>query len=166
MKINYLSIIIGSLFLIVAEANGQPGGPPRGQDNRKERIEAMKVGFLTDKLQLTPDEAKAFWPVYDQYQNELEKLRKDRRSNLKNAKENMDEMSDAEIEKAVDSELAFRQAELDLVKKYNPQFKKVLPIRKVGRLYRAEEEFKVELLRQLKDKRDDNGPGRGPRGGR
>ncbi|MFM9028225.1 MAG: hypothetical protein ACKOQ6_09530, partial [Bacteroidota bacterium] len=132
MKTRLLNLIIGSLLLGVTLVSAQPDGPPRGQDNRKERIEAMKVGFLTDKLQLTPDEAKVFWPIYDQYQAELEKLRKDRRANLKNAKENLDEMTDAEVEKTVDSEIAFRQAELDLIKKYHPQFKKVLPIRKVG----------------------------------
>jgi hypothetical protein len=79
-----------------------------------------------------------------------------------NAREDMDSMSDAEIEKTVDSEIAFRQAELDIIKKYHPQFKKVLPIRKVGRLYRAEEEFKRELLRKLQDKKDDRRPGPPP----
>jgi hypothetical protein len=66
-------------------------------------------------------------------------------------------MSDPEIEKFVDSEVAFRQAELDVLKKYQVQFKKVLPIRKVAKLIRAEEDFKRELLKRIQD-RPEGGP--------
>jgi Spy/CpxP family protein refolding chaperone len=149
-KVLYLIIWSSLLLSISSMAQRGPGGPPPSEE-KKERIEAMKIGFLTEQLNLTPDEAKVFWPVYDQYQGELEKLRKERRKNMMNAHERLEEMSDAEIEKAVDGEIVFRQAELDIIKKYHPQFKKVLPIRKVGRLYRAEEEFKRELLNKLQD---------------
>lgn len=158
----YLSTITFICFLTISVTIAQPqGGPPSGK--AKERIETMKIGFLTDRLHLTADEAKAFWPIYDQYQDELEKLRKNRRENLMNAKENPDDLSDAEVEKIVDGEIAFRQAELDLVKKYHPQFKKVLPMKKVGRLYRAEEDFKRELLGKLQEQRGNRRGGPGPR---
>ncbi len=152
-------LAIATLFLLTTSlltlAQPGPGGPPP-EGKKRERIEAMKIGFITDQLQLTPTEAQAFWPVYNQYQDELEKLRKSRKENLLNARANFDELSDSDVEKLVDNEIAFRQSELDLVKKYNPQFKKVLPMKKVGKLYRAEEEFKRELLNKLQDKRDDN----------
>jgi hypothetical protein len=120
----------------------------------KDRVDAMKIGFITDRLNLTPEEAKTFWPVYNQYSDELEKLRKGRRENIINARENFDEMSDAELEKTVDSEITFRQSELEIVKKYHPQFKKILPIKKVAKLYKAEEDFKRKLLDMLQDRRD------------
>jgi len=119
----------------------------------REKVEAMKVGFLTQRLDLTPEEAKVFWPVYNKYQDELEVIRKSRRENLVNAKKNFDEMNDKDIEKAVDNELASRQNELDLLKKYNPQFKQVLPIRKVAKLYKAEEDFKRKLLDMIQERR-------------
>jgi hypothetical protein len=157
-----LYVISATLCFISFGAIAQgPGGPPHPK--QRERVESMKIGFLTDRLQLTPEEAKVFWPVYDQYQDELEKLRKSRKENLLNGKENIDDLSDADIEKLVDGEIAFRQSELDLIKKYHPQFKKILPIRKVGRLYKAEEEFKRELLRKLQEKGNDRKPG--PPGG-
>lgn len=118
----------------------------------KERVEAMKVGFLTERLNLSVDEAKEFWPVYNKMQDELEVLRKNRRNNLRDS---MDSMSDAEVEKMVDGELVFRQNELDILKKYNPQFKKILPVRKVGMLYRAEEDFKRRLLDIIQERRQD-----------
>jgi hypothetical protein len=120
-----------------------------------ERVESMKIGFLTNRLDLSPEEAKTFWPVYNQYSDELEKLRKDRRNNIEDARDNFDSMSDAEISKAVDNEINFRQSEMDIIKKYHPQFKKILPIRKVAKLYKAEEDFKRKLLEILQERKDD-----------
>jgi len=121
----------------------------------RDKVEAFKVGFLTERLNLTPEEAKAFWPVYNKYQDELEVLRKSRRENLVNAKMNFDEMSDKDIEKVIDNELSSRQSELDLLKKYHPQFKQVLPVKKVAKLYRAEEDFKRKLLDMIQERKEE-----------
>jgi len=122
--------------------------PPRG-----EKLEALKIGFLTQRLDLTPDEAKNFWPVYNQFQDELEKVRKQRRETFRNPRENFDDMSDSELEKMVDAEIIQRQNELDIFKKYHPQFKQVLPIRKVARLYKTEEDFKRKLLEMIRERK-------------
>ena len=71
-KVLYLIIWSSLLLSISSMAQRGPGGPPPSEE-KKERIEAMKIGFLTEQLNLTPDEAKVFWPVYDQYQGELVK---------------------------------------------------------------------------------------------
>lgn len=132
--------------------------PPRGgmdREERKEQIESMKIAFITRKLELSPDEAKRFWPVYDQYSGELQSLRKTRRDRNRDAREDFDKLGDKEIEKLVDDEMIFRQQELDIVKKYHTQFKSVLPVKKVAKLYRAEEEFKRELLERIRDKKEE-----------
>ena len=61
-------------------------------------------------------------------------------------------MSDKEIEKLVDGEIIFRQNEMDVKKKFHLQLKKVLPLRKLALLYRAEEDFKRELLKKIQEK--------------
>jgi hypothetical protein len=135
---------------------------------KKERFESMKIGFITQRLDLTPEEAKVFWPVYNKYSDELEQLRKNRVKNLLNARDNFENMSDADLEKAVDNEIAFRSSEVDIMKKYHPQFKKILPVRKVAKLYKAEEEFKrklVEMLRERKPDQRGQRPGEQPRDG-
>ncbi|MEO8087666.1 MAG: hypothetical protein ABI763_12640 [Bacteroidota bacterium] len=152
---NYLIILLLCCSTILFAQQPPPDDDSQPQRPARERVEAMKVGFLTQRLNLTPEEAKTFWPVYNKYQDELEVLRKSRRENLVNAKMNFDEMSEKDVEKAVDSELGFRQNELDLLKKYHGQFKQVLPIKKVAKLYRAEEDFKRELLDRIKDNRQD-----------
>jgi hypothetical protein len=162
-------IVLISINLYAQDDQGDKSPTERPQrefhDKRppvKERMDAMKIGFITNRLNLTSEEAKVFWPVYNKYSDELEQLRKNRRENLIDAKQKMDEMSDAEIEKAVDNEIIFRQNELEILKKYHPQFKKILPIRKVGQLYKAEEEFKRKLLEMIQDRRDDRQEQHGP----
>ncbi len=145
-----LKIAFVSFFLLAAALQAQP---PRRE--KRERIEAMKIGFITERLNLTPDEAKEFWPVYNKYQDELEALRRSRKENLRDVRNGLDSMSDAELEKIVNGEIAFRQNELDVIKKYHPQFKKILPIRKVAMLYRSEEDFKKRLLEEIQERRDE-----------
>lgn len=110
----------------------------------------MKIAFLTKKLDLTPEEAQQFWPVYNQYTDKLQELRKKRRLDNKENRHNIDEMSDKDVEQAVDNEIVFRQKELDIQKEYHSKFKAVLPIKKVAKLYQAEEQFKRVLLDKLK----------------
>ena len=149
MKINK-SLLLVTFLLISISTVAQNNRP-----QQKEKIESMKIGFLTNKLDLTPEEAKVFWPVYNNYSDELQTLRKGRLENIQDAKDNFDSMSDADLAKAVDNEINFRQSEIDIIKKYNPQFKKVLPIRKVAKLYKAEEDFKRKILEFIQDRKGD-----------
>ena len=127
-----------------------PNPPPDHQ--RKEKMESMKIAFLTKRLDLTPDEAQKFWPVYNEFQKKRDELRKKRHEETKGAKENLDSLSDKQIESIVDGEMAFRQKNLDLDKEYHSKFKSVLPIRKVAKLYRAEDMFAHHLLEQISDR--------------
>ncbi|HCI57931.1 MAG: hypothetical protein JST71_07155 [Bacteroidetes bacterium] len=144
----------GATVLILLFAGMAMAQPGQKKIEKREKAEAMKIGFITNRLNLTQDEAKKFWPVYNQFQDELSSLRQKRRGNRRDARQDFDQLSDKETEKVVDDEILFRQSELDILKKYHAQFKQVLPIKKVAMLYQAEEDFKKELLRQLKDRRD------------
>lgn len=121
-------------------------------DDKKDKIEAMKISFLTKRLNLSSAEAKAFWPVYNQYETELATLRRNYKQERQQSKEDLSTISDREIEKIVDAEITFRQSEIDILKKYHAQFKQMLPIRKVAMLYKAEEDFKRELLKQIRER--------------
>ena len=151
-------------FNVIAQQPPPPQPHPhdRGEraEERKENIESMKIGFITQKLDLTPTEAQQFWPVYNQYSDKMDDLRKKRREDKREAKRNFDELSDKEVEQQVDNEIIFRQKELDIQKEYHAKFKSVLSIKKVAKLYAAEEEFKMVLLNKLKDRDRDRKPGK------
>jgi len=157
-SIHLLIFLIASAFTVTV-TQAQPGGGPPMSEEKREEIESMKVAFLTKKLELTPEEAQKFWPVYNQFQGELEKIRDDQRKVRMDAKSEMESMSDKDVEKLVDGEIAFRQSELDIMKKYNSKFKSVLPMKKVAKLYRAEEDFKRELLQRIQERKGEGGGG-------
>lgn len=137
--------------------------PPRDRGGygltpeKKEKIEAMRAAFFTQRLDLTSEEAKVFWPVYNQYQNELEDLRNNKRSDMKEMRSDASKLTDKDYEKIFDSEVEFKQAELDIMKKYNAQLKTVLPMKKLSRLYKTESDFKWELLKQVREKGEHGG---------
>lgn len=150
-----LKMLTGIMLLLAATltTKAQPGKP-----EREEKIEKYKIAFITERLDLTVEEAQKFWPVYNQFNNEMKELRKFRKPGA-DFKEELKNMSDADVEKMVDTEMSNRQKEIDLVKKYHAQFKSVLPIKKVAMLYRLEREFQKELLDKLRDrKKDGDGP--------
>ena len=110
MKITLLLfVLIGFAGMVSAQ---------RGGGARKDKIEAMKIGFLTQRLNLTPEEAQKFWPVYNRFNDEMERVRKGNRAKLMEEAGEMDNMSDGEAEKALNDMIASRAAELEIIKKY------------------------------------------------
>ena len=156
----YISALLLALLLattLQAQPQGKGKDDGDGQSDRKEQIESMKIAFLTKKLELTPDEAKNFWPVYNQYTAEMEKVRDARRKQHQEMRQNKENLSDKEYEKSIDTEILYRQQELDIMKKYTAQYKQVLPMKKVAALYRAEEDFKRELLEKMRERSQGQG---------
>ncbi|MEM9986045.1 MAG: hypothetical protein AAF804_13215 [Bacteroidota bacterium] len=136
--------------------------PLRGQGNGEElpasardQLEAFKIAFFTRRLSLTPNEAKRFWPVYNNYARETEELRSAERGLQNRMKEVYRDGTDAELEKLSDEYIELQRKEFQIRAKYHRQFKLVLPIRKVVQLYRAEADFKKELLQEIRRRRQD-----------
>ena len=120
---------------------------------KREKVEAMKIAFLTDKLELTTKEAQVFWPLYNEYEAKMDLLRKNRKKDAVLVMETLDKLSDKEAESLVDSEIKQRQQELDIQKEYHEKFKKTLPIKKVAKLYATENDFKRQLLKKIKEQK-------------
>jgi len=101
------------------------------QENRSEKVQALKIAFITQRLQLTTTQAQQFWPVYNQYQSEIRDLR---RNKSEDALQNEEEL-------------------LNIRKKYKPSFEKIIGPQKLNDLYNAERDFRTVLIRQLKNER-------------
>ena len=124
--------------------------PERFYKPGSDKFKAMKVGYLTEKLDLSSAEAEKFWPVYNEYAAKKGAVRKLHRAEHKDKTEKA-ELSDADIEKKLNQRIEKKQKELDIEKAYLAKFKSLLPIKKVAKLYRAEESFKKDLLRRMRD---------------
>ncbi len=122
------------------------------QRPKSEEIESMKIAYFTQKLDLSPDEAKVFWPIYNNMQDEQNALRTERKQKMISFRKvnEIDNLSDSQVQMLITSEFDFRQRDLNLEKKYYNKLKAVLPIKTVGKYYRAQEAFKRELLNRFR----------------
>lgn len=123
-------------------------------DETKDRIEALRISFITQKLSLTPEEAQVFWPIYNQYRAELKEIIGSRADgpHRRRSRPDIDSMTDEEVKKMLDQEWKRQKGLLDLRKKYEVLFAKVLPIKKVAKLFEAERDFQRQLIRELSKK--------------
>ncbi|MEY3053186.1 MAG: hypothetical protein RLY31_2971 [Bacteroidota bacterium] len=146
MKKCFLSTIAFLLFALAMDA--QPPGRERKAE-RQEKVESFRIAFYTEKLQLTTQEAQAFWPVYNEYESKREAIRKDL-----DETPHLELMSDEAVAEFLDDTEAAEEALFALRKEYHQAFRKVLPLRKVAMLNGIEREFKMALLQEIRNRRN------------
>ena len=125
---------------------------PQKKENWHEKMMAEKIAYITMELNLTPEEAQVFWPVYNQVGAEKMKVQKavhEAYSALKKALED-EAASDKDVDKLLDEYLAAKQAQADSSKEDLAKFRKVLSGKKVAKLYIAEEKFRRDKIRDMK----------------
>ena len=128
-------------------------------DGDQERLEAMKVAFITKTLELTVEESQQFWPLYNEYQQDLETIR----ARTDRAGTDPRSMGEAEAQNYIQKVLEEEEARLDLKKEYYGRLKGVLPATKLARLPYAERSFRKELLNRYKNRREGAGARQGER---
>ncbi len=112
--------------------------------NFRERLESMKVGFITDKVGLSPKQSQVFWPIYNEYEAAQKSVKKQYRPNKK-----IEQMSDEELEQRILNSFQQEEELLALKRTYFTKMKTVLNIRQIALLRSAEQEFNKEVLRKM-----------------
>lgn len=130
--------LIAPLLLVVFLAKGQSG----------ERIKAMKVTYISNRLDLSTDEAEKFWPIYSANEKAEKAIRQKYRF-----KGSLITITDNEADEAIQNHIKMSEELLEQKRKYLTDLQKVVPSRKILLLNKAEREFNVEVLKALKEKR-------------
>jgi Skp family chaperone for outer membrane proteins len=157
---NALCMLALGLALVAKAQDDELAPLPEG---RIQEIKAQRTAFLTQRLDLTPAEAEKFWPVFNQYDKEIEAVRKDMREQHRSLRKD-GELSESEASAVLDKELASRQKELDIRKKYAAEFKRTIGAVRTVKLGKAERDFHRELLKRMRDRMEDRRGGTGPGG--
>lgn len=123
------------------------------QPGKQDKVEALKVSFITQKLSLSPQEAQSFWPVYNEYSDKIKFARRNFRIQYGNVNEFK---SDKEADEYLNAEFKLKQTEQDLHKEYVEKFKKLIGSKKTALLRLAEEEFKKEIIKTIKGNGNDS----------
>jgi len=113
----------------------------QGNDNqdRFKQIEAAKIAYLTKELSLSPADAERFFPLYNQYQKEMRSLVHQKRTKTGKNK----------------GELEYDSEVLALKMRYRDAFIPIINAQRTARFFEAEREFREQLLKQLRDRRND-----------
>ena len=145
-KIYTIALTIVTLFLCAASF-GQNRNSGRDWHSK---MKAEKIAFLTDAMDLSPAEAEKFWPVYNKMAGE----QKDALTasikafkNLSNALKT--DADDASIKTLTKLYLDANKTFQELEGKYLEDFLKVLPAKKVAKLFLSEEKFRREQIHRL-----------------
>lgn len=99
--------------------------PPQ-DENRGERIEALYVAYITKELKLTSEEAEKFWPVHAQFDEEMKAIPKNQ------------------------STLKIQEAQLNVRKKYEPKFIKLIGSQRTDEFFKKDAAFREKLIQRLK----------------
>ncbi len=130
---------------------------------KKERIEQLKIAFITKELDLSSEEAEKFWPVYNEMADELKSERKSRKKLSSELKDGMEKMSEGDVKKKTTEILDSEIHEAELKKEYTEKIADIIGYKKATKLLSLEQRFKRELLNKLKE-RQNKPRGNGPRG--
>lgn len=115
--------------------NSLQGQGQNGQNSqRRERVETIKIGYITQKLDLTPEEAQRFFPVYNQYAAEIKEVNEAQRFN---------NLSELEREDKI----------LSIRKKYNSEFRKAISAEKVNDFFALEKDFRQIVQKELQERK-------------
>ncbi len=158
-KIGYL--IIG--VFILTQVTGKSDVNAQRGERRQQLIESEKVAFFTSKLDLDTQEAEKFWPLYNDYSSRIKRIRDQKRSSKRYIVNNKDNVTDKEYGEMADKYVELTMKEAQLMKDYHTKFLQILPVKKVAKLYIAEDQFKAFLLKKLRQNRQQKGRAAGGR---
>lgn len=131
-----------TLIIFFGTFSGVIAQNPGNREDKHEKIQALKIAFLTQKLELTTEEAQKFWPLFNRYEIDLRQIWRDNKQGT--------------------DELAKEEQILNVKKKYRAEFNKVIGQPKTTVLFNSEREFRGVLMRQLKGKDGGKHGGKSP----
>lgn len=123
------------------------------QNPNLEKLNSYKIAFFTQKLNLTPQEAEKFWPLYNDYQDRKNKIQVERVQMTRTVVQNGANMSDKELTELGDKYFGLEVKEADLSKEFYNNMKGALPPLKIFKFYQAENQYKLVLLNELQERR-------------
>ncbi len=138
-KLSVLFIILFTNTVAIA----QPG-------HMREPIKALKIGYITEKVELTAKQAEKFWPVYNNYEEDLHQIRK--KFFDKYRKENPDERDREQARAYIEANLDYQEQILNTKKEYQKKFLKVISEEQLADLYQAEAGFRTMLIKELRSR--------------
>jgi hypothetical protein len=125
----------------------------KGQNPNLEKFNSYKIGFFTKKMNLSTEEAEKFWPLYNEYQQQRNQIQRDKILLARDFNQNGSVLSDKQLTEMGDQYIKDISDETALAISFHKKIKEILPPAKVIRYYQAENQYKIQLLKELQENR-------------
>jgi len=153
---DFVKKTLGMLMALMPLAFTTPVGlaqdkPADNMQILRDKVKADKKLLVATNMELTESEAKNFWPIYDEYQKDLQKINR-RIANLLDSYATdfrSKSLTDDKAKKLIDEAMAIEQAEANLKSTFAPKLSKALPVKKVARYLQIENKIRAVVRYDL-----------------
>jgi hypothetical protein len=155
MRIEFVKKMIGvAMVILLSGFAAQSSAQDKPADNMqilRDKIKADKKLLVATNMELTESEAEAFWPIYDEYQKDLQKINRRLAGLLDSYAADFrgKTLTDDRAKKLIDEAIAIEQAEVNLKSTYAPKLSKALPVKKVARYLQIENKIRAVVKYDL-----------------
>ncbi|GAA0891292.1 hypothetical protein GCM10009122_09710 [Fulvivirga kasyanovii] len=117
-----------------------------------EKIESARIALITERLELTPEQAEKFWPLYREYSEKRKELRQE----FMDARQSVDrkDMTEEESKMLLNKGLELKERQLNIDRTYAERLTRVISTQQLLQLRKAEDDFRRMLLERLERRRD------------
>jgi lysophospholipase L1-like esterase len=113
----------------------------------KSDVQSQKIAIITQVMNFTDEQSEVFWPIYNEFSNELLKLSDKRISNIKDFAANYDSLTDKKADQLINNAFSFQSDRLSLNKKYYSKFAKALTPTVAAKYMQLE--YEIQLIIDL-----------------
>jgi hypothetical protein len=140
-----------------APMTAQSSFKDKNKTQKREKINELRKKYYNEKLSLSDNEQKGFWPLYTEYKQKEKALRDSFRNRYKS--NDVIFMDDKQAEEFLEATIKLNEDQNNLFREYIGKYKKVISVKKVAMLPLVEREFKREILKKAREHRKPDGHG-------
>ncbi|WP_454245684.1 hypothetical protein [Psychroflexus sp. MBR-150] len=122
------------------------------QTDENDDVKSYKIALITERLDLSPKEAKLFWPIYNKHNERYENLKKQIWQPIKKDLKNIDNLSKKEAEALLENYRNYNQKRFEYREDYIKELLTVISAKKIMQLKKANYDFNRKLLKQYHSK--------------
>lgn len=123
----------------------------------RDKIKTLKVAFITERLNLTSEEAQVFWPIYNEHEDKIEAIKRKERREIRARLLDFDQLSEKEADALLNDLIALENEKHQLNVAFMEKMSEAITSKKTFLLIKAEEDFKKRLLKEMRDRRRSGG---------
>lgn len=135
--------------LLLAPGVALAGQVQKEIDLTRSIVQGQRRGIIAGSLPLTPAEAQAFWPLYDEYAKATSEAGDRTVKLIKEYAKHQDKLSDKRADKLLDEYFAVEKAKLEARLLFREKLRSALPAKKAARFFQIENKMDAMMNTEL-----------------